>query len=219
MPVPAPEIDDYLRALGARLHGPGRLKADLLAEARGSLEDAAEAYEEGGLASAAARRRAVADFGTPGELVPAYQAELAASGTRILAVRIVVVAVVLLSSADLMWQGAPWTGPRPPAAYLALSALLDLLWILTGLLAAGAWLGLRYAARRGTRVRLPRLLGRSMAVCVGLAAVAGATLFTWSIVMWDAAVRWPPLLIGMVAAGVAFGWLAGAVRGCLVGTR
>ncbi|MEV0730827.1 permease prefix domain 1-containing protein [Polymorphospora sp. NPDC050346] len=219
MPVPAAEIDDYLRTLGQRLHGPRRLRADLLAEARDSLEDAAAAYERAGLAPVAARRRAVAEFGTPGELVPAYQAELAAAGTRTLALRILVVAIVLLSSADLMWQGAPWTGVRPPAGYLALSASLDLFWIVTGLLAAGAWLGLRYAARHGAPVRLPRLLGRSMAACVGLAAGAGVTLYAWSLVMWDAAVRWPPMLVGMVATGVAFVWLAGAVRGCLAGTR
>lgn len=52
-------IDDYLRTLGAALHGPSRLKAELLAEARGGLEDAADAYTLSGLDPRAAQRRAV----------------------------------------------------------------------------------------------------------------------------------------------------------------
>jgi hypothetical protein len=40
----AAPINDYLRTLGAALRGPSRLKAELLAEARGSLENAADAY-------------------------------------------------------------------------------------------------------------------------------------------------------------------------------
>lgn len=51
-------IDDYLRTLGAALHGPSRLKAELLAEARGGLEDAADAYTLSGLDPRAAQRRA-----------------------------------------------------------------------------------------------------------------------------------------------------------------
>ena len=53
-----------LRELAGRLHGPVRLKADLLTEARHALLDATEAYREGGLPAAEAERRAVAEFGS-----------------------------------------------------------------------------------------------------------------------------------------------------------
>lgn len=221
MGVPATDIDDYLRGLGARLHGPGRLRRDLLAEARDSLQDAAGAYLDGGLAPRAAQRRAVAEFGTADELAPAYQAEIAATTARTLALRIVLVTALQISAADLMWQGAPWTGDRPPVGYLVLSASLDLLWIASGLLAAAAWLGLRHGARRPGpgSVRLSRVLGRSMVAVIGLAALGGITIYGWSVMMWDAALGWPPMMIGLVAIGTALTWLAGAAHDCLAGAR
>jgi hypothetical protein len=55
-------IDGYLAELDRVLYGPRRVKADLLAEVRGGLIDAAEAHERAGLEPEAAERMAVADF-------------------------------------------------------------------------------------------------------------------------------------------------------------
>jgi len=41
-------IDEYLPRLDGQLRGSARRRADLLAEARGGLEDAADAYQSGG---------------------------------------------------------------------------------------------------------------------------------------------------------------------------
>jgi hypothetical protein len=56
-------IDGYLAELDRVLYGPRRVKADLLAEVRGGLIDAAEAHERAGLDPEAAERMAVANFG------------------------------------------------------------------------------------------------------------------------------------------------------------
>ncbi|WP_033293301.1 permease prefix domain 1-containing protein [Amycolatopsis jejuensis] len=78
-------IDGYLAELDRQLVGSRSAKADLLAEARDGLHDAAEAYREGGWSAEDAQRRAVADFGHVGEVAGDYQAELSMhSGVRTL---------------------------------------------------------------------------------------------------------------------------------------
>ncbi|MFC7483449.1 permease prefix domain 1-containing protein [Luedemannella flava] len=72
-------IDEYVAGLGRRLVGPARLKAELLAEARDGLVDAAETAAGRGLDAPAAQRHAVAEFGTYTQVAPAYQVELAAA--------------------------------------------------------------------------------------------------------------------------------------------
>jgi hypothetical protein len=76
-------IDRYVAQLDRALRGPRAVKADLLAEARDGLSDAAEAYEGIGLDRTSAERRAVADFGPVDLIAPDYQTELAlAQGRR-----------------------------------------------------------------------------------------------------------------------------------------
>jgi hypothetical protein len=72
----------YLEDLRRELRGPRRAKADLLAEARGSLIDATSAYEARGLTIQAAQQAAVADFGVVARIAPEYQAELAVAQSR-----------------------------------------------------------------------------------------------------------------------------------------
>ncbi|WP_370940284.1 permease prefix domain 1-containing protein [Amycolatopsis sp. cg13] len=78
-------IDGYLAELDRVLVGRRGTKADLLAEARDGLRDAAEAYREGGWSETEAQRRAVADFGHVREVAGDYQAELSVhNGVRTL---------------------------------------------------------------------------------------------------------------------------------------
>lgn len=208
-------VDRRLHELSARLHGPNRLKADLLAEARHALEDAVEAYREGGLPRAEAQRRAVAEFGSDAQLVPGFQAELAVGALRGLALRTLVVAVVLIAAGDLTWQGSSWSGgPPPPQSYLLLSASLNGIWGLVAALALIALLVGPLAARWGTPwlVRSARLIGFGLTGSLLLGAVAGGALFGWSIGLWDAALTWPPLIIGMVVVSAAWFALARAAR-------
>ncbi|MCO1617724.1 permease prefix domain 1-containing protein [Micromonospora tulbaghiae] len=208
-------VDRRLHELSARLHGPNRLKADLLAEARHALEDAVEAYRDGGLPRAEAQRRAVAEFGSDAQLVPGFQAELAVGALRGLALRTLVVAVVLIAAGDLTWQGSSWSGgPPPPQSYLLLSASLNGIWGLVAALALIALLVGPLAARWGTPwlVRSARLIGFGLTGSLLLGAVAGGALFGWSIGLWDAALTWPPLIIGMVVVSAAWFALARAAR-------
>jgi hypothetical protein len=215
-------VEDRLRELDVRLRGPARLKSDLLTEARHALLDAVEAYREEGLPAAEAERRAVAEFGSPAQLAPAYQAELAAGALRGLARRVLAVAGVLVAAGDLTWRGSSWSdGPRPPASYLLLSASLNWIWIIAGGLALAGLVLVTAAARRG-RADLPglsRLVGLGLTGVTALGALSGCALFAWSIDLWDAALTWPPMIVGGIVVGLGYFCLGRAARSWLVATR
>ncbi|MFJ8576919.1 permease prefix domain 1-containing protein [Micromonospora sp. NPDC093277] len=215
-------VEQRLGELAGRLRGPARLKADLLTEARHALQDAVEAYREGGLPPAEAERRAVAEFGSPTQLVPGYQAELAAGALRGLALRALAVAVVLLVGGDLTWQGSSWSvdGPRPPEGYLLLSASLHGIWALVADLALAALLLGFLASRYGSSRldRLARALGYGLTGGLAGGALAGTALFGWSVGLWEAALTWPPMIIGAVLIGASWFALARATRCWLLST-
>ena len=116
-------IESHVRGLDRALTGPGRLKADMLREVRHGLVDAAEAYEAEG--DADPERRAIAEFGAVPEVAPAYQAELATSATRSVALRVTAAYGVGAFAANLMWTGAPWAGQPPPGAFQVLAEIID----------------------------------------------------------------------------------------------
>jgi len=99
-------IDAYVAELSGSLSGPRRAKRDLLAEARDSLVDSAEAYERRGLNRKAAEHRAVSDFGVVREVAPAYQAELGLAQGR----RTALLVILVLAPQHLIWDNAPSTG-------------------------------------------------------------------------------------------------------------
>lgn len=215
-------VEDRLRELSGRLHGPTRLKADLLTEARHALEDAAEAYRDSGVPRAEAERRAVAEFGSVAQLTPGFQAELAAGALRGLALRTLAVAGVLIAAGDLTWRGSSWSaGPRPPSGYLLLSAALNGIWaVVAGLALAGLLLG-ALAARRaspGLR-RSARVVGFGLTGGLLVGALAGGALFGWSVRLWDAALTWPPMIIGAVVVSAAWFALARSARWWLLSAR
>lgn len=216
-----PVIDEYLHRLSRALHGPRRLKADLLTEARHGLDDAAADYRAAGLPEPEAQRRAVAEFGSVPEIAAAYQVELAALTARRLSVRILGVWLLLLLAADRMWQGAPWDGGTPPpAGYRLLSTSLTWAWTAAGVTAGAAYLHLTWTARRGRAggVWANRLVGRGLSGWLLLGAGLGTGLFIWSLALWDAARTWPPMLIGMSAVALAHAWLGWTARDCLLAT-
>ncbi|GIJ08836.1 permease prefix domain 1-containing protein [Micromonospora andamanensis] len=215
-------VEEHLRQLGSRLQGPRRLRADLMTEARHGLLDAVEAYRDSGLPPREAARQAVADFGTPDQLAPAYQAELAVAALRGLSLRVVAIAATGSIAGDLTWQGSSWSGgPRPPAGYLLLSQAVE--WIWAGAFLLGlAGLVLVTATARSARPALTVLAHGSGVALTGaalLGAVAGVGLFAWSILLWDAALTWPPMIIGMVVGAAAHAWLGSAARTWLLATR
>ncbi|TCB99780.1 hypothetical protein E0H26_04330 [Micromonospora zingiberis] len=215
-------VEEHLRQLAGRLHGPRRLRADLLTEARHGLLDAVEAYRDSGLPAGEASRRAVADFGTPEQLAPAYQAELAMAALRRLALWIVAFAGVAALAGDLTWRGSSWSaGPPPPAGYLLLSRSVDVFWAVAFLVgAAGLVLAVATARSSGPRLATAaHAMGILLTATVVLGALAGAALFGWSIVLWDAALSWPPMIVGMLVVGAAYLWLGRIARTWLLATR
>ncbi|MFI6240780.1 permease prefix domain 1-containing protein [Micromonospora sp. NPDC050795] len=214
-------VDEHLRELAARLQGPARLKSDLLTEARHGLLDAVEAYRESGVPPTEAQRRAVADFGSPAQVLPSWQAELAVGALRGLSLRMLAVAGVGVAAGDLTWRGASWSdGPRPPAGYLLLSNSVDWIWMSTLLLSVAGLLVVRASARapRPGLALAQRAVGTGLTGALILGMVAGAALFTWSLNLWDAALRWPPMIIGAVLVGAAYFSLTRAARGWLLAT-
>jgi hypothetical protein len=214
--APPDEIDAYLGALGQRLTGPRRARADLLAEARDALRDAAAALEEDGLPPAAARRRAVADFGAAGELALAYQAELAAGQGRRVALLVALLPAGMLT-ADLMW----WRGPEdasapPPAAFLVMVEALDWTTYVAGALAL---LALPLLGRLGDPRRLVRVLGWGAASVCAFVWLVGAFAGAAAAIESPQALAWPPMLLAWaVLHAVLFAGAWAAIR-CVAATR
>jgi hypothetical protein len=214
-------LDGYVGRLDAAIVGSARTKADVLREVRHSLADAAEAYEADGLTPREAEQRAVDEFGAVAELAPAFQAELATSATRTLAVRVTAAFGVLVFAADLMWRGAPWTGPQPPALYTLLSDAVDRVSIAVAASGVIGMLALWVSARAGRTVpaRTLRIANRLVAVLLAFVWVVGAVMFVWSAEMWEGALTWPPMLIGTAVMSAAALWIGRATWTSLRATR
>ncbi|GIH23767.1 hypothetical protein Aph01nite_20770 [Acrocarpospora phusangensis] len=150
-------VDAYVARLGRALRGPGRLKRDMLAEARDSLLDAAEAYRADGLDRDRAERLAIEDFGPVDVIAPGYQEELTAGQGR----RTAAVLFVTVPFTALMWSAIWHIFPAAetaakPAWFGGVAVTVDYLQLTTGLL-SGLVL---FALRRGRRTRvLTRSLG------------------------------------------------------------
>ena len=211
-------IEGHVRRLDRALTGPRRLKADMLREVRHGLLDAAEAYQAAGVAEP--ERRAIAEFGAVPDVAPAYQAELATSATRSVAIRITAAYGVGAFAANLMWTGAPWSGEPPPAAFQVLAQVINL--VGNGLAVCGAvvlaalWLWSR--AGRTVPMMAMRLVNHGLAALLLVAWAVGVAMFTWSAVLWQAALSWPPMIAGVAVTSAATVWIAHAVRPGLAAT-
>jgi hypothetical protein len=192
----AGEVDRYVAELGAALRGPRRAKADLLAEARDSLWDAAAAYQKMGLDESAAQRRAVADFGGLAEIAPAYQAELAVAQGRRTALLIAAGLVGVYASTWLEWSGhGGW-----------LTTWFRGLCLGGALLAALARLGFGWGSRYvPDGVALTRTVGRTALGFLALHGTAGLGVCLWALPRW-------PLAAGL---GMAFGYAATCAARCV----
>ncbi|MFI5906925.1 permease prefix domain 1-containing protein [Dactylosporangium sp. NPDC051541] len=164
-------IDVYVNALGGALRGPRRAKADLLAEARDGLVDAAEHHESDGLDRAEAERAAVAEFGPVAALAPEFQRELALAQGRRTALLVGAGVATQSIVSEVAWRSAA-TGWHwePSRAYLWLAGAVDYASyaaVLAAVLAAAACgIGSRYVD-----------VGRAFVRATGLAAIAVVTFF------------------------------------------
>jgi hypothetical protein len=75
-------VDGYLAEVAARLAGPARARAGIVAELRSGLLDAADAHRSAGLPPAQAARAAIREFGDPDRVADGFRAEIAAGQAR-----------------------------------------------------------------------------------------------------------------------------------------
>ena len=78
----APAVESYLAEVAARLPGPARTHAGIVAELRSGLLDATDAHRSAGLPAAQAARAAISEFGDPGQVANGFRAESAARQAR-----------------------------------------------------------------------------------------------------------------------------------------
>lgn len=126
-------IDAYLGEVAAALPGPPRARADIVAELRSGLLDAADAHRSAGLATATAAEAAISEFGDPRQLAAAFRPELTLTHARRLALTLAATAPLI----GLLWAVAalasdtatrpaapPWQWVTAPPVPLAAAAFL-----------------------------------------------------------------------------------------------
>ncbi|TDC45039.1 hypothetical protein E1258_30850 [Micromonospora sp. KC207] len=129
---------------------------------------------------------------------------------------------VLVVAGDLTWQGSSWSGgPGPSAAYRLLSASVDGIWLGAVVLSVAGLLLVAASARwaHPALPRLARLTGLGLTATLVLGVATGATLYAWSIGLWEAARTWPPMLVGALVCGAGFLWIGRAARSWLLSAR
>jgi hypothetical protein len=89
-PGAGPAVEGYLAEVTARLPGPARVPAGIVAELRSGLLDAADAHRSAGLPPAQAALAAIREFGDPAQVAAGFGAEIAASQARRVAVALLV---------------------------------------------------------------------------------------------------------------------------------
>lgn len=175
-------IDDYLADLDARLRGTASVKAELLAEARDGLIDAAQAHQDHGLPPLDAQRAAVAEFGPVDEISREYQAELGvAQGARLLRSLLLALPMVHgLWELTALWSIGAWDqhyGTTAPPWYLSFAWANDRVVWLSSAIALIALLGCRWASRNGIESRrIARMPAVAGAVALGAVLVVELSL-------------------------------------------
>lgn len=209
-------IDTYVAELGRALHGPRAARADLLAEAHDGLVDAADAYEECGLAREEAERRAVEEFGPVRVVAPGYQAELGLAQGRRTAV---LICAVLVLQPVMWWLLQAFAGTQSGQAGGRGYEVADVavrwaggLALATGiavLLVAGV--GVRYLGVRRVVARLTGFF--AFAVC-GVFAVLGV-LMTLGATAPGALLGLTGLPVTLVVLGIPLAAIGLSGRRCL----
>jgi len=122
-PAAGPAVEGYLAELTARLPGPARAHAGIVAELRSGLLDATDAHRSAGLPPAQAAQAAIREFGHPAQVAAGFRAEIAASQARRVAITLMVTGplvgllwIATAAASHLRIDLAPpgqWTGLPP----------------------------------------------------------------------------------------------------------
>ncbi|MEU3625075.1 hypothetical protein BS329_22940 [Amycolatopsis coloradensis] len=171
-------IEAYISELDRRLSGSAGAKADLLAEARDGLIDAAEAYRAGGVTEHDAERLAVADFGPADLIARDYQAELGLRRDIRVLWELIVGVPILIVAWDLarMLSFGDWSrlGDPPPSWYHRAIGAADVVAALSPAAAIAGVIAARLLSRRMDGPRAARSVSLTVAAALGLNLVAVA---------------------------------------------
>ena len=175
-------VEDYLAEVAARLPGPARERASILAELRGGLLDTVDAYRDAGVsaadtadtahaAAAAAAAAAIEEFGDPGLIAAAFGPGLALGQARRVALALLVTGPLV----GLLWATAATAshiGSRHAPPWQWVGALPGSLMVfpLAAAIAIAVWTALFTIAATG---RATRWLPDRPRLAPGTAAVAG----------------------------------------------
>jgi hypothetical protein len=164
--------DAYLAEVAARLPGPARARASIIAELRAGLLDATDAHHAAGLPPGRAAAAAISEFGDPRQLASAFRPGLAASQARQVALTLLATgpligllwAVTALASHIGIHDAPPWHwAGAPPASNVGFPAAAAAFWLTMGT-------ALLTIAATG---RLTRWLPRRPRLAPSTAALAG----------------------------------------------
>jgi hypothetical protein len=147
-----PAVEGYLAEVTARLPGPPRARAGIVAELRSGLLDAVDAHRSAGLPPARAAQAAIGEFGDPARVAAGFRPELAAGQARRVAVTLLVtgplVGLLWIATAMASHLGMrlalPWRATSP-APGLRVGILL--LAVAVGITAWAAILGIASTGR------------------------------------------------------------------------
>ncbi|UED87775.1 permease prefix domain 1-containing protein [Streptomyces profundus] len=199
-------VERQVAELADALDGPARVKSRLLREAREGLSETLAAHRAAGLPLERAARRAVAEFGSPAELAPAYQRELTVAQARHTARALLLVAPFLLACWYLV-GGAATGGGVARLGAISLAGAAGVVALLAGgtLAATGAlsrWLP--------TPRRLPGTVAWAGTTVSVAMAVATLTLALAALV----AANWPLLALAGGLTALSHATVAGSARAC-----
>jgi hypothetical protein len=212
-------IEAYVDELAGALRGPRAVKADMLAEARDGLHDAAEALRGTGIDPTGAERRAVAEFGPVAEIASQYQAQLVMSQGR----RTALLWCLALAAQPIVWRVLlPLAGHDPAVdatGYRVANNLVQ--WLGGAAIAIGLAMvlalgvGTRYIGSRPALTRVTGVVGLIVCATFGVLGTV-MTLFKTGT---TAALEWTGLPTTMVLLGVPLLLIGLKARACLTAAR
>ncbi|MDO3705126.1 permease prefix domain 1-containing protein [Micromonospora sp. C28SCA-DRY-2] len=204
-------IEEHLAALAVALHGPARVKARMLTEARDGLADAAAALAGGATPDDHAARQAVRDFGSVDEVAPAFQRELTVAQARHTARAVVLAVPFLLACWALVTVVGGDQGRHAPRVAQTLAAHLGGVAAAAALLAGAALAVTGALARRlPTPHRLPLMVAWAGTTATAALATSALTLA----VAATLAGSWPLGALIAVLALAVHARIAASARAC-----
>lgn len=116
-------VESYLAEIAARLPGPARAHAEIVAELRAGLLDAVEVHLATGMSPSQATAAAIGEFGHPRQVADAFRPELAAHQARRVAIALLATgplvgllwATAALASHIGLHRAPPWQWASAPS--------------------------------------------------------------------------------------------------------